>query len=173
MDYGKRIKLTFDRPVSHVANAELPRWVLKNAYAEIINPIAISYGESQNIVNLDFVDFNNIVEPATLECLGCIAMGSPDLPFDPFSMPVYLKNLYPIPSDNEYLFISDVSISGEIVIAFDGKLYGDEYIEIGSVSISGQNILLVYKNGYVDNGYIQISSVSISGQYCDINGIPL
>lgn len=172
MDYGKRIKLTFDRAVSHVTIVELPRWALKNAYGNLIYPISIGYGETQSIVYLDFADFNSIVEPVTLECLGCIAMGSPDLPIDAFSVPVHLKNLYQIPSDYEYLTLSSIAVEGTITVGFDGKLYSDEYLQIASISVTGTNVLLTFNQRY-NSEYLQVASISVSGQYCDINGIPL
>ena len=173
MDWGKRLRLTFDSTVYHISSVELSRWALKNIYEEIIHPLSISYGETQSIVNLDFADFNNIVEPSTLECLGCVAMGSPDLPLDPFSVPIYLKNLYQIPSDYEYLEVSTVDVVGIIGIAFDGKAYATEYTQVASFGVAGTSVLLTFLTAYDPGEYAQIVSFSVAGQYCDINGVPL
>lgn len=172
MNYGKRLKLTFDRTVYHVTNAELTKWVLKNVYSEMVYPTGISYGDTQNIVNLDFADFNNIVEPATLECLGCVKMGSPDLPLDPYSMAFYPKNLWPIPSDYEYLALSNIEVEGEIAIGFDGKLYADEYLQLGSITVEAENIIVTFNQRHGAE-YLQLGSIAVEGQYCDINGVPL
>lgn len=172
MNYGKRLKLTFDSAVYHVTSAELSKWALKNAYGEMIYPAAISYGTTQNVVHLDFADFNNIVEPCTLECLGCVKMGSPDLHLDPFSMAFYTKNLWPIPGGFEYLSLSSIEVEGEIAVGFDGKLYTDEHLQLASITVEGTNQQLSFNKHYGAE-YLQLASVTVVGQYCDINGVPL
>lgn len=172
MNYGKRIKLTFDSPVYHVSNAELTRWAIKNAYGEMLYPVAITYGPTQNVVNLDFSNFNNLVEPGTMECFGCVAMGSHDMPLDAFSSPFYPINLWPVPCDFEYLALSSVEVEGELKVAFDGKTYADEYLKLNSITIEGDQVLLSFSQRYSDE-HLQLSSIAIEGQYCDINGVPL
>lgn len=174
MNYGKRLKLTFDSTVHHVTSAELSKLALKNTYGEMFYPVAISYGSTQNIVHLDFADFNNIVEPATLECLGCVKMGSPDLPLDPFSMAFYPKNLYQIPSDYEYLALSSIEVEGEIAMWFDGKPYLNEYVGLSeTVSVAGTLVALTFYQRYTE-AYVALSeTITVAGQYCDINGVPI
>lgn len=172
MNWGKRIILTFDRPVYHVSSLELPKWALKNAYGNLMYPINIMYGISQNIIYLDFEDFNSIAEPITLECLGCVEMGSPDLPLGEISFPFYPKNLWPIPGDFEYLALSDITVEGEIIVAFDGKVYTDEYLQLASIAVEGTYQYVEFKERHEDE-YLQLASITVEGQYCDINGVPL
>lgn len=170
MNYGKRIKLTFDRAVSHVSNKEITKWALKDMYGDYTYPVNITYGATNSEVYLDFADFNSIAEPCTLECLGCIEMGSNELPFDPSSSPIVLYNLWPVPCDNEYLGISDISFTGTLAVSFNGQLFEDEYLQLTPV-FTATNLIVSFNNRY-ENEYLAMT-VTMSGQYCDINGIPL
>ncbi len=171
-DYGKRIKLTFDRRVSHLSDAELTKFRFVSTYGDFLYPIAISFGETENIINLDFADFNNIVEPASLECIGCIAMGSLDLPFDPFTVHAPLHDLRPT-GEYEYILLSDIAVAGVIQEAFDGKVYASEYVLLSSIDVSADFNSISYSQRYTDTAYVKLNTIAIAGQYCDINGNPL
>lgn len=170
-NWGKQIKITFNNRVYHVAAIETSRWNLKNVYGDLLYPQEIS-SDGNNIVYLTFTNFNNIVEPATLECLGCVEMGSPDLPLAPSSTTVLLKNLYPVPSDNEYVTLSNIEIEGVFTDYVAPELYNDEYLELSNISIEGDFIHLTFKE--IDNNeYLSLDSITVEGQFYHVNDVPV
>lgn len=177
MDYGKIIRLVFDGKVYNVSPIEKTRYRLENAYGEYTYPTNVTYGQNENEVYLHFENINNLVFPAYLECVGAIKMGSDYIPFDAFSMEVFLDNLRPVPSDFEHVWLCSTYASGEITIAFDGKVYYDElnHVRLVDVSVVGSITPLIFKSIFSDESkYVSVSpSVTVVGQYCDINGVPL
>lgn len=169
-NWGKRIKLTFDREVHHISSIEATRFRLVNDLGEAMYPFGVMPGEVNTEVLLEFTDFNSIRGPNTLECLGCIAMGSPDLPFGGFSVSIGLCNLWPVPSDFEYINLG-LSMVGEYTEAPIPECYESEYIQI-DMSMSGQYAEAPEKDKRYTKEYIQ-TTLSMAGQYCDINGVPL
>lgn len=173
MNYGKLIRLAYDGEVYHVSPIEKTKFRLVNGYGEYLYPQNVTYGENKNEVYLWFENFNNIVYPVSLECIGTIAMGSPDLSFDPFVVEIWPRNLRPIPGSNEHLSISSVDAFGEIGAVFDGKMYSNEFLSIASVSSIGTVNVLVFKSGYLQDGYLSLAATVVSGTVCDVNGVPI
>ncbi|QRN86040.1 hypothetical protein JR334_02055 [Clostridia bacterium] len=174
MDYGKRLRLIYSGKVYHVSDIEKTQLRIKNAYNEYTYPIMVTQGPNENQVDILFEDINNLVLPALLECLGCIAMGSEQIPFSAFEKELQLQGLYPVPGDYAYLDLVTTNLSGEISELFDGNLYtGDEYMQLASVDVAGEIKEIVFSEAYQETAYMQVASVSLSGQYCDINGVPL
>lgn len=169
MNYGKIVKLTYDGPVHNVSNSEAARFRLINAYNEHMYPVAVSYGQTQNEIYLHFDNFNNIVKPTQLECLGCLEMGSPDLPFDAFALPVELENLFPVPWLRDYLS-AEIDVAGVIQLGFDGKMYGNEYVS-AALTMNGNVLAMQYLGAY-GKEYLS-ATLNMSGVYCDANGVPI
>lgn len=173
MNYGKILKLTFDGKVYNISLQEKTRLRLVNAYGEYIYPVNVTQGAKDNEVYLHFNNINNLVFPAQLECLQTIAMGSEYVSFGVFTVDLFLDHLCPVPGDTEYLALISVEVLGKIAVAFDGKMYLEDYLALSSVSVAGSSVMLSFYNRYIYDGYLALSSVSVAGQYCDINGNPL
>lgn len=173
MNYGKILRLIFDSPVHHVSSIEKTRLRLVNAYGEYTYPINVTVGRNANEVYLHFADINNLVFPAYLECLGTIQMGSDYITFEAFVCEVFLQDLWPVPCDFEHLELNSVDVMGDIIVAFDGKAYSNEYVTLSGTVMDGMLIFLTSGNGYLFE-YVTISkTITAVGQYCDINGVPL
>ena len=172
-DWGKRIKLSYDKPVYYlVSSLAITKFRLADVLGTYIYPTSVTYGETTQELYLEFDDFNAVVgNPITLEYLGGIDLGGIDIPFDAFSLSFWAKNLDP-KGGHEYIDLSDVSISGVIQEAFDGKVYESEYVDLSDISISVNFNEISYSQRYLSE-YVDLSNVTISGQYCDINGNPL
>jgi len=171
MNYGKIIKLTFDGKVYYVSNKERTQFRLINVYDEFVYPTSVAPGSSENEVYLHFDDINSF-GANRLECLGAIEMGSKDIRLGSFLVGIWLDGL--MPSDMFCLEVVGVTVSGEMIINFDGKAYAqDSYLTAESVVVSGQILALVFESGDFNEAYLGVNSVAVFGQYCDINGVPL
>lgn len=172
MDWGKRIKLVFDKKVWYVTPKTKDAFrLVETTYNTYIYPSSITYGANEHEIYLNFDDINQAVEPLNLEYLGGTDIGSIDLPMEAFIISASTKNLNSH-GDYEYLEISNINIIGEITIAFDGKAYADEYLQLGSVGVVGENIGMVFSKVYVSE-CLQVNSITVEGQYIHIDDIEI
>jgi len=148
MDWGRKLKLTFNKEVHNLSPIELSEFRLVNAYGESVYPIGINYGDTFSEVVLTFADFNSIVEPAVLECLGCIRMGSKDLPFDIFTFSPWFQNLH-AQGDHENISIM-VDMVGTFKESMPGMVFESEFINI-NVSMSAEALTCTFENGFERN----------------------
>lgn len=174
MNYGKIVCLKFDGKVYNVSNIEKTQLRLINTWGEYMYPISVTYGANDHEVYLHFDNINTF-GANKLECLQTIAMGSEGVSFGEFLIDIYLYNL--LPRDLAYMEVVDITVSGDIAVAFDGKGYFEEegHLQANTILVSGENIVLVFKKGYLNEiaGYLEANTISVSGEYCDINGVPL
>jgi len=169
MNYGKVIRLAYDGKVYNVSGSEKSNFVLVNGYNEKLQPTDIRYGDTDSEFDIVFPDFNNFVGMGMLHCYGCDAMGSPDIPFDAFSISIGLKNLAPLVSVSENIE-TVLSSTGEVDLSFDGKSYTDENLTI-SITAYGLIEESTFRKRYESENVI--ITVAMSGQYCDSNGVPI
>ena len=172
MDWGKRIRIAFDRKVYNVTSALKDYFrLIETTYGTYIYPTNVTYGSNDHEIYLEFADFYRAVQPFALEYLGGTTFGGKDFEMDAFTITPTITNVNPSDAD-EYLSVSDISIEGAIVVSFDGILHENEYLQVGSIIVSGTNVLLTFYKRYTTE-YLQVASISVAGQYCDINGTPL
>lgn len=172
MSWSKRIRIVFDRKVYNVTPALKDCFrLVETTYGTYVYPINVTYGVNDHEIYLEFADFYRAVQPLSLEYLGGTSFGGKDFNMEAFILTPIILNVNPSDAD-EYLSISSININGEIIIAFDGKAYSDDYIS-ASISVAGAITQLIFTSGYAKDNYLQVGSIGISGQYCDINGVPL
>ena len=181
-DWGKKIKVVFadaggGAELHDVKSSELTSVfrLREDTYMTYLYPSSVTIGEMPNEIILNFQDFNQSPPPWTLQYLGGTSLRGKDLPVDAFDMPIDLKNLNRH-GDYEYVKITDISVSGLIDIAFDGKLYADPvgHVVLSNISVAGTNITFVFEKAYANQiGCVKIANIAVAGQYADINGIPL
>lgn len=172
MNWSKRIRVVFDRKVYNVTSSLKGYFRLaESIYGTYIYPTDVTYGANDQEIYLEFNDFYRAIQPLSLEYLGGTSFGGKDFAMEAFTLAIEIRNVNPSDAD-EFLIVSDVSVSGEITLTFDGKLYTSEYLQLASINVSGTNISLSYYKQYASE-YLQIASISVAGQYCDVNGIPL
>ena len=147
MSWSKRIRIVFDRKVYNVTPTLKDYFrLIETTYGTYIYPINVTYGANDHEIYLEFNDFYRALQPLTLEYLGGTTFGGKDFEMDAFTLTPIILNCNPSDA-NEYLALSNIEIDGVIAVGFDGKLYSNEYLQLGSATAAGQ--------------------------YCDINGIPL
>lgn len=174
MDYGKRLRLTYSDTVYHITDVEKSRFRIENAYGEYIYPIGVVHGHAINEVDLIFENINNLVFPASLECLGCIAMGSDLIPFAAFMQNLSLNGLFPIPGEIGYMQLESMTLTGELIAFTFVERYQDSaYMQLDSMTLTGDIIALIFAEMYQDVAYMQLDSMALTGEYCDIDGVPL
>lgn len=172
MSWSKRIRIVFDRKVYNVTSSLKDYFrLVETTYGTYVYPLNVTYGANDHEIYLEFTDFYRAVQPLTLEYLGGTTFGGKDFPMDAFTITPNILNVNTSDAD-EYL-ISSINIIGEIIIAFDGEAYSDDYISASSISVSGTITQVIFTNGYAEDNYLQVGSIGILGQYCDINGVPL
>lgn len=174
MSWGKRIRIAFDGKVYNVTSALKDSFrLIETTYGTYIYPINVTYGANDHEIYLEFSDFYRAVQPLTLEYLSGTTFGGKDFVMEAFTITPTILNCNPNDA-SEYLSVSDITVTGEIKVAFDGKLYSETgCLAVGSINIAGTNVKLEFYQRYAETGYLAINSISVSGQYCDINGVPL
>ena len=174
-DWGKRIKLVFDKDIYIADSAELiTKLRLKeDNYGTYIYPSSVTIGDVPNALHINFEDFNQAQIPVTLEYLGGSSLRGKDSQVDTFSLAADIswQNLNRN-GDCEYVEITSINISGEVTIAFDGKLYHNEYLNLSAIAVSGVCVQLIHNNINA-NEYLNLSAIAVSGVRADINGVPV
>lgn len=170
-DWGRRVKLVFDSKVWHVSPLIKDSFrLVETLYNTYLYPISVTYGDVENEMYINFDNMNQAVEPLFIEYLGGTTLGSEDVPMDAFYTQVAIKNLN---NHGDYEFVyADLSLTGELAEAFNGKLYETEYLQTATMDLGGSFFTATFTQLKEDE-YMTASNMSLTGQYCDVNGIPL